>query len=210
MYASSSSKKGKGQANTHTHTHMRYCAQVAAHINEQKRIMDSMELAVKIQERLTGDTPPPLVEAHRFVIREGLVLLLKPATGKLSKEKREYHKYHFFLFNDLLLWTSPPSTPFATLIQRDKSEKLICKGWLPLKHAFVAMVDNSDAPSLSNSIEITSRGKKITLAFASTDEKALWTKDLTNSIAHTITSLHEPAPTTDTSVCSSAVVSRFR
>ena len=78
---------------------------VATHINEQKRIMDSMELALKVQERLTGDTPPPLVEAHRFVIREGLVLLQRPFTGKQSKEKREFTKYHFFLFNDLLLVT---------------------------------------------------------------------------------------------------------
>ena len=169
---------------------------VATHINEQKRIMDSMELALKVQERLTGDTPPPLVEAHRFVIREGLVLLQRPFTGKQSKEKREFTKYHFFLFNDLLLWTNPPSTPFATLIQRDKSEKLVCKGWLPLKHAFVAIIDD-EPPSLVNAVEITSRGRKITLSFTSLDEKASWTKDLTNSIAHTITSLHEPAPSFD-------------
>jgi RhoGEF domain/PH domain len=69
---------------------------IATHVNESKRQAESQSKIIEIQNRIYGEFDN-LLEPGRTLVREGAVML----------KKRSSKPMHLFLFNDLVLWTTP-------------------------------------------------------------------------------------------------------
>jgi hypothetical protein len=73
---------------------------IAAHINETKRLVENMSKLLEIQNQISGDFGTLMVP-HRRLIREGVVQKLSTGLISTSANQRK-----LFVFNDILLWTS--------------------------------------------------------------------------------------------------------
>ena len=76
---------------------------VASAVNEGKRHVENLSKLVDVQDRVSGAGVPQLVEPYRRFIREGVMTRVSSGwVGGTLKEKKAV----FFLFSDLLLWSS--------------------------------------------------------------------------------------------------------
>lgn len=72
--------------------------EIGQFINENKRNSEKQDKLLELQSRLQGDDTLALVTPHRHLIREGEMLKLSTFNFRRARK--------FFLFNDLLLWTT--------------------------------------------------------------------------------------------------------
>jgi len=76
---------------------------VASVINEGQRAIENMSKLMTVQQRIIGDFET-LIQPHRRLIREGPVTVTKSSSGVFNSTK--VSRRVFFLFSDILLWTS--------------------------------------------------------------------------------------------------------
>jgi len=76
---------------------------IAAHINESKRQMENMSKLIEIQNKISGSMGTTILQPARRLIREGQLqeISSKGLFGSVKANLRI-----FFLFNDILLWTT--------------------------------------------------------------------------------------------------------
>ncbi len=86
---------------------------IATHINEQKKQMENLSKLIEIQNRISGDYNE-LLQPSRSLVREAPIVI-KEATGLFGGVTNEPRI--FFLFNDILLWTTPGDHTFKGVLE---------------------------------------------------------------------------------------------
>jgi len=142
---------------------------VAEKVNESKREVEGFEKLVEIQTCIQPANFLKLVEAHRKFIREGNLLKL---WGK------DITEFHFFLFNDLLLYCSVQASilPFG-------KKKYQYVSFFTLENAAIEDVDNSIYP-FTFAIAYPGVQKRFAIAAATAAEKKSWMQDIEKQISY--------------------------
>ncbi|KAK2179155.1 hypothetical protein NP493_509g01014 [Ridgeia piscesae] len=122
--------------------------------------LENMQKLIELQRDLTGIES--FVQPNRLFIREGCL-------QKLSR--KGYQQRMFFLFSDMLLYTSRTAMP---------SLQFKVHGQLPLRGMIVEETDASMA--VANSFTLYSGNRCLLLAASSQEEKDKWLEDLQTAI----------------------------
>jgi len=140
---------------------------IVLHINEAKRNEENISKVVEIQSILTGFED--LITPTRRFIREGDLTELTSGKNRC---------YHYFLFNDLLLYgKSSHSSP-----NKKKQHLIMFKGKFDLKGWVVsALPDTKDMKNMFQIANLQS-GQKVIFSSATSEEKEQWTEDLTKVV----------------------------
>jgi len=140
--------------------------EIANAINESFRKKEARLRVLEVQEHL--ETGEQLVTPTRFHVKDGCLRKKKKSTIRIG----DFTKFWFFLFNDLLVYTTiPNSKGFCKL-----------KYMLPLIDIEVVDIPDHSKPSKAkehcNMFEIKSNVKNLILAANSAAEKMEWLQSL--------------------------------
>ncbi|KAL9960559.1 hypothetical protein ACROYT_G034034 [Oculina patagonica] len=140
-----------------TETTLKIVSEVATHINESMKKMDSFEQMLKLQRMLVGH--PEIVKAGRDYLKEGTLMKLC---------RKDMQERMFFLLTDVLLYTTPVGG------NQYKLNKM-----LPLLGMQVLV---SDSPDFVNEFSIISTTRSFTLTASTPEERDQWIEALNNAI----------------------------
>lgn len=128
-------------------------SEVANHVNETIRQMDNFKKLMDIKKKLLGDTGDSLITPYRRLLKEGELL---------KSSRKELQPRMFFLFNDLLLYTSsiPPANNTYKVIKR-----------IPLDGMKVEIIDD---PELKHGFQIISTCKSFRLDASTSEDLNQW------------------------------------
>jgi len=150
---------------------------IAIHINETKRAVESMTKLLEVQNRISGDFT--LLSPSRRLVKEGPLIKMNSQSVLGSKS----HIRVFFLFTDILLWTSPAYAYRGHIqltgaeIEKEaalETEKKHKKGW-SLRKADT----HREEESLSIVIKAS---RQMVVVAADAREKQLWQAALTSTL----------------------------
>lgn len=119
---------------------------VANHINSSIKLAEARAKVIQIQNRVFRNRVM-LVTPHRYFIKEGE---MKKAFNKHGFWNGKLKRYKFFLFNDVLIYSSLPSATHQT------SE---LKHMLPILGMRISVLD--DDPNMSHSFQIHNKEKPL-------------------------------------------------
>jgi len=133
---------------------------MAKDINESLRFQDGTRKVQAIQDKFERDKRfMDLVSPTRVLVKDGV---LAKKFGKMSRHLTSWQEYHFFLFNDILVYAA------KTLLGTYKLKHVV-----PVMNMEVKPVRNDKSEPLN--LEIKSRGgKSFTVAAGSGDERDVW------------------------------------
>ncbi|XP_073229814.1 uncharacterized protein [Porites lutea] len=140
-----------------TETTLKIVSEVATHINESMKKMDSFEQLLKLQSMLIGN--PEIVKAGRDYVKEGMLMKLC---------RKDMQERMFFLLTDVLLYTTPMGA------NQYKLNKM-----LPLLGMQVTV---PDSPDFVNEFSIISTTRSFTLTASTPEERDEWVEALNNAI----------------------------
>lgn len=140
-----------------TEAALKTVSEVATHINESMKKMDSFEQLLKLQNMLIGH--PEIVKAGRDYLREGMLMKLC---------RKDMQERMFFLLTDVLLYTTPMGA------NQYKLNKM-----LPLLGMQVTV---PDSPDFVNEFSIISTTRSFTLTASTPEERDDWVEALNNAI----------------------------
>lgn len=133
--------------------------QVADQINESFRLKEARERVLEVQEHLL-DCDITLVAPNRYHIKDGPLL---KKFNKTSMRLNKFKRYWFFLFNDMLMYTTVPTAKGYMKV----------KYTLPLEDMDIASVD--DRTKEMYGVQLSSESVKSFLVLCETqEEKEEW------------------------------------
>lgn len=136
--------------------------QVAMHINDQQREIEKMTKVLEVQNKITGTLNLLEPGAGRHLIREGqLIKLGEGIIGTLQQR-------HFYLFNDLLLWTV--------------NNKIKDKSCIELTHALLEYVGEGKLRANPLAFSLKHQNKELHLVAATEVLKTEWVNALEGAI----------------------------
>eukprot|EP01119_Soliformovum_irregulare_P010085 TRINITY_DN2464_c0_g1_i1.p1 TRINITY_DN2464_c0_g1~~TRINITY_DN2464_c0_g1_i1.p1 ORF type:complete len:1117 (-),score=381.50 TRINITY_DN2464_c0_g1_i1:42-3215(-) len=144
---------------------------ITSYVNEAKRHEESLSKIIEIQSILQGCDN--LVAPTRKFIREGTLVFYKNGSG---------HTYHFFLFNDLLLYAKKTLAKKSSLNFRGKMSLHGC-----LVNASPDVKDIKNAFRLGP-VNVKSDVKPIIVGCSSPRERDIWVEDIQKLIFNLNTS----------------------
>eukprot|EP01006_Ploeotia_vitrea_P041934 TRINITY_DN66588_c12_g3_i1.p1 TRINITY_DN66588_c12_g3~~TRINITY_DN66588_c12_g3_i1.p1 ORF type:complete len:737 (-),score=391.48 TRINITY_DN66588_c12_g3_i1:55-2265(-) len=123
---------------------------------------------VQIASKFPSDCPLQLVNQNRYHVRDGPLNKMYNSGVHLSAHK----EYHFFLFNDVLVYAVAPS-------QFKSGGKFDYKHTLPLLGMAVEDVPDTPESKIKFAFKLTPRmGKTITVGASNAEEKFSWISDI--------------------------------
>lgn len=140
-----------------TETTLKIVSEVATHINESMKKLDSFEQLLKLQNMLVGN--PEIVKAGRDYLKEGMLMKLC---------RKDMQERMFFLLTDVLLYTTPIGG------NQYKLNKM-----LPLLGMQVTV---PDSPDFVNEFSIISTTRSFTLTAGTPEERDEWVEALNKAI----------------------------
>lgn len=146
-----------GEEYAETETALKIVSEVATHINESMKKLDSFEQLLKLQNMLVGN--PEIVKAGRDYLKEGMLMKLC---------RKDMQERMFFLLTDVLLYTTPIGG------NQYKLNKM-----LPLLGMQVTV---PDSPDLVNEFSIISTTRSFTLTASTPEERDDWIESLNKAI----------------------------
>mmetsp|Transcript_16155 Transcript_16155/g.48522 ORF Transcript_16155/g.48522 Transcript_16155/m.48522 type:complete len:663 (-) Transcript_16155:100-2088(-) len=131
-------------------------------VNESKREEENINKLTLIETQIHGLNIKLVMRGRRF-IRDGR--LVKVAHGK-------HQERQFWVFNDVLLYAKPLK----------KADRYQFKGFVPLAHARLEVLTDTDSLKNAFSIERTDTTKKYLIYAKPPEQSSFWIKDLTQAI----------------------------
>merc|ERR1712137_11471 len=137
---------------------------VATFVNESVRAKENQDKLAQIQQSLTGSKIPPIVDPDRIFLREGVLVKMC---------RREPKRRYFFLFNDLLVYTTVNS-------EDAKNQTYTFHRAIGLSQ--VRVEDIPDSSGLANAFQIMSNQKSFSVFAESPQDKQIWMTEINRAI----------------------------
>eukprot|EP00743_Colponemidia_sp_Colp-15_P009157 GILK01009991.1.p1 GENE.GILK01009991.1~~GILK01009991.1.p1 ORF type:complete len:1198 (-),score=260.65 GILK01009991.1:77-3361(-) len=138
---------------------------VAKYVNESIRQQENRQKLLEIQAKFVGKVQ--LVEPHRMYVMDGPLIKICRRSPKL---------FHFFLFNDVLVYGSV--IPGTNTYLYHRTITLMGKN-----NAFLRVVDVPDTAAFKNAFQIINSQKSFTCCAATPEEKEEWVKTVSKTTA---------------------------
>eukprot|EP01088_Endostelium_zonatum_P018211 TRINITY_DN5753_c0_g1_i1.p1 TRINITY_DN5753_c0_g1~~TRINITY_DN5753_c0_g1_i1.p1 ORF type:complete len:810 (-),score=147.38 TRINITY_DN5753_c0_g1_i1:3-2432(-) len=146
---------------------------VLGHLNEMKRRSERTQRLVEIHKRITA-CEVDLIKPHRKFIREGELV-------KISKGKAQAR--HFFLFNDLLLYTKPAGSV---------RDNYVFKGYIQLDKCLCTCVqDTAKEKNAFKLIRVDDKKKNYVICASTPAQRDEWANDVMKCIDVILSKLME-------------------